>query len=51
MTVEEQINELVDVLAAIPDEKVNPPCWRRLLIYIPHWLVLERAKALNEETK
>ncbi len=51
MTLEEQINELVDVLAAIPNEKVNPPAWRRLLIYVPHWLILERAKALGGETK
>lgn len=44
MTLEEHIGEIVDKLAAIPDEKVNPDMWRQLLIYIPAWLVAERVK-------
>ena len=47
-TVEELIGELVDRLAAEPEAKINPPTWRRLLIYVPAWLIKERY-AKNQE--
>jgi hypothetical protein len=42
---DEALNEASDFIAATLD-KTDPRSWRRLLIYCPDWLVMERAKEI-----
>jgi len=44
---DEKLNETADYLAATL-ERTDPRAWRKLLIYCPNWLVLERAKMIKE---
>jgi hypothetical protein len=48
VSLEKIIDDLVDYLATLPEDKVDPETWRRLLIYVPAWLVKERAKKDRE---
>lgn len=49
-TVEQLFSEAVDLLAANPRGPVDERAWRKLLIYAPKHLVIERATTPNPES-